>query len=80
MSTDPSEAHRTAAMGGMIMAAEEMTRLVEQGDAWRLMGTPAVRYGETWWLGDARIFVRVLDPAMLADLDERARDAPACER
>jgi len=60
-------------MGGMIMSAEEMARLVDGGAARRLAGTPAVRYGNTWWLGDATIYVRVLDAAMLADFDARAR-------
>lgn len=58
-------------MGGTIMSAEEMARLIDDGVARRLVGTPAVRYGDTWWLGDATIFVRVLDPEMLADFDER---------
>jgi hypothetical protein len=48
-----------------------MQQLIDDGEATQLGGAPAARHDGSWWLGDGRLWVRVLDRATTEDLDQR---------
>ncbi|WP_181871679.1 hypothetical protein [Sphaerisporangium album] len=56
----------------MVLPAAEITTLIATGQAERLGRTPAVKYDQSWWLGDEEAYIRVLDADMSNDLDRRA--------